>query len=80
MSKFLGEYDEIWVDDDIKIGDIVVCVGDVFRYYYRVWNIHSSFCSKIYRVIGFDEIEGVDVFLFDGYSKYYFDVRDFRKY
>ncbi len=31
MDKFLGEFDEIWVDDDndtIQVGDSVVCINN----------------------------------------------------
>ncbi len=88
MEKFLGEFEEIWVDeiDDIMIGDIVNPINNNFRYYRAKivspgWGIHkeNNLKKRIYKIIGFDRIENVDVFLFDGYDEFYFDTRDFRK-
>ncbi len=44
MNKFLGEYDEIWVDDVaddiIKIGDYVKANSSLIRYFNKKWYIY----------------------------------------
>ncbi len=72
MNKFLGEYDEIWVDDVaddiIKIGDYVKANSSV-RYFDKIgkrWCIYyGNIFKKLHKVINIDRIGDINAITFE---------------
>ncbi len=63
MKKFLGEFDEIWVDDidlpiDIKIGDIVKCIEARTMPQSISYQTTNILVGECYNVIGLWEDDG----------------------